>query len=142
MDNINDLIGDAAKQLMAQADGIQNQRLKESAQRVALTVSAKTRDETVSESEKCRVRQNPDMGFLLARNAKAANRSRSHLQLPVHDEQGRLARRISYEPFNRCERTGHDKSRGNAKGFAKAYLPRVRHEALERRSQARDVSRR
>ena len=131
MDNINDLIGDAAKQLMAQADGIQNQRLKESAQRVALTVSAKTR-----------VRQNPDMGFLPARNAKAANRSRSHLQLPVHDEQGRLARRISYEPFNRCERTGHDKSRGNAKGFAKAYLPRVRHEALERRSQARDVSRR
>ena len=28
MDNINDLIGDAAKQLMAQADGIQNQKLK------------------------------------------------------------------------------------------------------------------
>lgn len=24
MDNINDLVGDAAKQLMAQADGIQN----------------------------------------------------------------------------------------------------------------------
>lgn len=34
MDNINDLIGDAAKQLMAQADGIQNQKLKASAQRV------------------------------------------------------------------------------------------------------------
>lgn len=32
MDNINDLIGDAAKQLMAQADGIQNQKLKASAQ--------------------------------------------------------------------------------------------------------------
>lgn len=27
MDNINDLVGDAAKQLMAQADGIQNQKL-------------------------------------------------------------------------------------------------------------------
>ena len=33
MDNINDLIGDAAKQLMAQADGIQNQKLKASARR-------------------------------------------------------------------------------------------------------------
>lgn len=42
MDNINDLIGDAAKQLMAQADGIQNQKLKASAQRVAQTISAKT----------------------------------------------------------------------------------------------------
>lgn len=48
MDNINDLIGDAAKQLMAQADGIQNQKLKASAQRVARTVSAKTRDELIS----------------------------------------------------------------------------------------------
>jgi hypothetical protein len=48
MDNINDLIGDAAKQLMAQADGIQNQKLKASAQRVAQTVSAKTRDELIS----------------------------------------------------------------------------------------------
>lgn len=48
MDNINDLVGDAAKQLMAQADGIQNPRLKESAKRVALTVSAKTRDETIT----------------------------------------------------------------------------------------------
>ncbi|MVN51597.1 hypothetical protein GO719_14715 [Eggerthella lenta] len=37
MDSINDLIGDAAKQLMAQADGIQNQKLKASAQRVAQT---------------------------------------------------------------------------------------------------------
>ena len=134
MDNINDLVGDAAKQLMAQADGIQNPRLKESAKRVA------RRDD--NESEKCRVRQNPDMGFLPARNAKAANRFRSYLQLPVHDEQGRLTRRISYEPFNRSERTGHDKSRRNAKGFAKAYLPRIRHKALKRHSQARDVSRR
>ena len=48
MDNINDLIGDAAKQLMAQADGIQNQKLKASAQRVAQTISAKTRDELIS----------------------------------------------------------------------------------------------
>ena len=48
MDNINDLIGDAAKQLMAQADGIQNQKLKESAQKVARTISAKTRDEIIS----------------------------------------------------------------------------------------------
>ena len=48
MDNINDLVGDAAKQLMAQADGIQNQKLKASAQRVARTVSAKTRDELIS----------------------------------------------------------------------------------------------
>ena len=48
MDNINDLIGDAAKQLMAQADGIQNQKLKAGAQRVAQTVSAKTRDELIS----------------------------------------------------------------------------------------------
>lgn len=50
MDNINDLIGDAAKQLMAQADGIQNQKLKASAQRVARTVSAKTRDETIAKA--------------------------------------------------------------------------------------------
>lgn len=48
MDSINDLIGDAAKQLMAQADGIQNQKLKASAQRVAQTISAKTRDELIS----------------------------------------------------------------------------------------------
>lgn len=40
MDNINDLIGDAAKQLMAQADGIQNQKLKARAQRVARKCAA------------------------------------------------------------------------------------------------------
>jgi hypothetical protein len=36
--------------LAAQADGIQNPRLKESAKRVALTVSEKTRDETITKA--------------------------------------------------------------------------------------------
>ena len=48
MDNINDLVGDVAKQLMSQAAGIQNQRLRESAQKVAQTVSAQTRDKLIS----------------------------------------------------------------------------------------------
>ena len=65
MDNINDLIGDAAKQLMAQADGIQNQRLKESAQRVALTVSAKTRDETIAKARNAAFARIPIWAFFL-----------------------------------------------------------------------------
>lgn len=48
MDNINDLVGDAAKRLMSQADGFQNQRLRESAQTVAQAVSAQTRDKLIS----------------------------------------------------------------------------------------------
>lgn len=65
MDNINDLIGDAAKQLMAQADGIQNQKLKASAQRVAQTISAKTRDELVSQlgKRRWRVMGDPEDGW-------------------------------------------------------------------------------
>ncbi len=65
MDNINDLVGDAAKQLMAQADGIQNQKLKESAQKVARTVSAKTRDETVSAARNAAFARTPMWAFLL-----------------------------------------------------------------------------
>lgn len=48
MYNINDLVGDTAKQLMAKADGFQNQQLKASIQGVAQTVSAKARDELIS----------------------------------------------------------------------------------------------
>lgn len=76
MDNINDLIGDAAKQLMAQADGIQNQRLKESAQRVALTVSAKTRDETIAKARNAAFARIPIWAFFLPvtrRQAREAN---------------------------------------------------------------------
>lgn len=65
MDNINDLIGDAAKQLMAQADGIQNQKLKASAQRVALTVSAKTRDETIAKARNAAFARIPIWAFFL-----------------------------------------------------------------------------
>lgn len=65
LDNINDLIGDAAKQLMAQAGGIQNQRLKESAQRVALTVSAKTRDETIAKARNAAFARIPIWAFFL-----------------------------------------------------------------------------
>lgn len=65
MDNINDLVGDAAKQLMAQADGIQNPRLKESAKRVALTVSAKTRDETITKARNAAFARIPIWAFFL-----------------------------------------------------------------------------
>lgn len=65
MDNINDLIGDAAKQLMAQADGIQNQKLKASAQRAALTVSAKTRDETIAKARNAAFARIPIWAFFL-----------------------------------------------------------------------------
>lgn len=65
MDNINDLIGDAAKQLMAQADGIQNQKLKASAQRVAQTVSAKTRDETIAKARNAAFARIPIWAFFL-----------------------------------------------------------------------------
>lgn len=65
MDNINDLVGDAAKQLMAQADGIQNPRLKESAKRVALTVSAKTRDETITKARNAAFSRIPIWAFFL-----------------------------------------------------------------------------
>ena len=65
MDNINDLVGDAAKQLMAQADGIQNPRLKESAKRVALSVSAKTRDETITKARNAAFARIPIWAFFL-----------------------------------------------------------------------------
>lgn len=65
MDNINDLVGDAAKQLMAQADGIQNPRLKECAKRVALTVSAKTRDETITKARNAAFARIPIWAFFL-----------------------------------------------------------------------------
>lgn len=65
MDNVNDLVGDAAKQLMAQADGIQNPRLKESAKRVALTVSAKTRDETITKARNAAFARIPIWAFFL-----------------------------------------------------------------------------
>lgn len=65
MDNINDLVGDAAKQLMAQADGIQNPRLKESAKRVALTVSAKTRDEMITKARNAAFARIPIWAFFL-----------------------------------------------------------------------------
>lgn len=65
MDNINDLVGDAAKQLMAQADGIQNPRLKESAKRVAITVSAKTRDETITKARNAAFARIPIWAFFL-----------------------------------------------------------------------------
>lgn len=65
MDNINDLIGDAAKQLMAQADGIQNQKLKAGAQRVARTVSAKTRDETIAKARNAAFARIPIWAFFL-----------------------------------------------------------------------------
>lgn len=65
MDNINDLIGDAAKQLMAQADGIQNQKLKASAQRVAQTISAKTRDETIAKARNAAFARIPIWAFFL-----------------------------------------------------------------------------
>lgn len=65
MDSINDLIGDAAKQLMAQADGIQNQKLKACAQRVAQTVSAKTRDETIAKARNAAFARIPIWAFFL-----------------------------------------------------------------------------
>lgn len=59
------LKSDAAKQLMAQADGIQNPRLKESAKRVALTVSAKTRDETITKARNAAFARIPIWAFFL-----------------------------------------------------------------------------
>lgn len=48
MGNINDLVGDAAKSLMVQAEAMENQALKERAKQVARSVSAQARDEMIS----------------------------------------------------------------------------------------------
>ncbi len=141
MDNINDLIGDAAKQLMVQADGIQNQKLKASAQRVAQTISAKTRDELISVARSDAYGR--DTRFIkylpITWRQKAVMGAR--LQLPVHDEQGRHAGRIPHEPCDRRQGFEHH-TRQSEKRFASACRARFSDEALERRSQARDVSRR
>lgn len=47
-DAIDDLVGDAAKSLMAQAEAMENPAMKDRARQVARSVSAKARDEMIS----------------------------------------------------------------------------------------------
>lgn len=65
MNSINDLVGDAAKQLMTQAEGIENPKLREITQRQARAISAKTRDETITAARSAAFARIPIWAFFL-----------------------------------------------------------------------------
>lgn len=65
MNSINDLVGDTAKQLMTQAEGIENPKLREITQRQARTISAKTRDETIAAARSSAFARIPMWAFFL-----------------------------------------------------------------------------
>jgi hypothetical protein len=65
MNSINDLVGDAAKQLMTQAEGIKNPKLREITQRQARAISAKTRDETITAARSAAFARIPTWAFFL-----------------------------------------------------------------------------
>ena len=65
MNSINDLVGDAAKQLMTQAEGIENPKLREITQRQARAISAKTRDETITTARSAAFARIPTWAFFL-----------------------------------------------------------------------------
>lgn len=64
-DAIDDLVGDAAKSLMAQAEAMESPAMKERAKRVARSVSAQARDELISAARNANFSRESDwMGWL------------------------------------------------------------------------------
>lgn len=64
-DAIDDLVGDAAKSLMAQAEAMESPAMKERAKRVARSVSAQARDEMISAARNANFSRESDwMGWL------------------------------------------------------------------------------